>query len=176
MVLPEQVPTLDDVPRPTREDGLWADDMRPGQRFTCSEIELTTNAIVNVASQLDPQPFHLMMQRLGPGTSSTGWLPAAGTQRRSRWTSCWTRCRSKPASSGRPGGDVAERGTARGPASSGGDTGRHQLVKQSTEPGVHPGVSPQPDKRGVNQRGEVRQRSSIRLVAWHQSVPPSATT
>ena len=154
------------VPRPTRPDGLWADDLHPGQQFTSTELPLTAEAITAFAAEFDPQPFHLDADA-APGTFfdrlvASGWHTAAITMR--------LLVEAFPLATGvvGAGGDIAWPSAALP-----GDV----LHVEVTVEDVVWSIS-RPNRawvrishRTVNQQGEVRQRSNGRLVAWARPDP-----
>jgi len=150
-----------EVPKPTRPDGLWADDFSVGQTFRSGEQEITAEAITEFATRFDPQPFHVDADA-SIGTFfdrlvGSGWHTAAETMRLL----------------------VDALPIATGIVGAGGEIG----WPTATLPGdrVHvEGViddiiwsRSRPDRailvvshQTVNQTGEVRQRTTARLIAW----------
>src|SRR5260370_42047923 len=64
---------------------LYLDDLKVGQRFLSSTIELDKASIIEFAQKFDPQPFHLDEQlaqhSLFQGLAASGWHTAALTMR-----------------------------------------------------------------------------------------------
>ncbi|MFW0791827.1 MaoC/PaaZ C-terminal domain-containing protein [Gordonia sp. CPCC 205333] len=73
------------APVPTRPHGLWLDDLSVGHTITSGTVELNAAAIVEFASQYDPQPFHLDADAARgtffDGVVASGWHTAALTMR-----------------------------------------------------------------------------------------------
>jgi acyl dehydratase len=150
------------APRPTRPDGLWADDLHAGQTFTSGSYELTEQAITDFARQFDPQPFHLD-PRAARGTFfdglvASGWHTAAITMR-------------LLVTSGLPlaTGIVGSGGEVNWPSAAVPGDVLHvevridEIVPSRSRPER---VAVLISHRTVNQDGEVRQRSKARLICW----------
>jgi acyl dehydratase len=141
---------------------LWLDDIHVGDRFRTDTYDLTADDIVDFATKWDPQPFHLSdetaRETFFKGLAASGWHTAAITMR--------LLVTSGPPLAGGiigAGGDVAWP-TATRP----GD----QLHVEVEVTGVQRSTS-NPDRglitiafNTVNQDGDVRQRSTARLVAF----------
>lgn len=67
------------------DERLYLDDLKVGQRFLSSTIELDKASIIEFAQKFDPQPFHLDEQlaqhTLFQGLAASGWHTAALTMR-----------------------------------------------------------------------------------------------
>jgi acyl dehydratase len=141
---------------------LWLDDIHVGDRFRTDTYDLTADDIIDFATKWDPQPFHLSdetaRETFFKGLAASGWHTAAITMR--------LLVTSGPPLAGGiigAGGDVAWP-TATRP----GD----QLHVEVEVTGVQRSTS-NPDRglitiafNTVNQDGDVRQRSTARLVAF----------
>jgi len=153
----------DSAPATTRPDGLWAEDLHIGQTFRSEEAEITAEAIVEFASRYDPQPFHVdSVAAVGTFFDqlvASGWHTAAVTMRLL----------------------VEAFPVATGIVGAGGEIG----WPSATVPGDRLHVeaviddivwsTSRPDRatlvvshRTVNQSGEIRQRSTARLIAWRR--------
>lgn len=153
----------DDVPQATRADGLWADDLEPGQTFTSGEYEITEAGIIEFARQFDPQPFHVDAAA-AVGTFfdrlvASGWYTAAVTTR--------LFVDAFPVATGVIGGQ----GTVAWPSATlPGDRLHVEVVideirwSQSRPNRARMTVSHQT----VTQHGEVRQRTTAQLIAWER--------
>jgi acyl dehydratase len=141
---------------------LWLEDIHVGDRFRTDVYELTAADIVEFASKWDPQPFHLSDETAQgtffKGLAASGWHTAAITMR--------LLVTSGVALAGGligAGGEVAWPTAARP-----GD----QLHVEGEIVDVH--TSKPNAKRGfvtiafdtVNQDGEVRQSSKVRLLTF----------
>jgi acyl dehydratase len=64
---------------------LYLDDIKPGDRYTTTELEITEEDIKNFAAQFDPQPFHMDNEAAKAsffqGLAASGWHTAALTMR-----------------------------------------------------------------------------------------------
>lgn len=67
------------------ENGLYFEDLEPGQVFRSGSVEVTTEEIKKFAAQFDPQTFHLDEEKakksLFKGLAASGWHTAAMTMR-----------------------------------------------------------------------------------------------
>jgi len=61
-------------------DFLYFEDFQPGQFYELGEVSVTEDAILEFASEFDPQPFHLdphaAAQSMLGGLSASGWHTA----------------------------------------------------------------------------------------------------
>ena len=68
-----------------KEDLLYLDDLKVGDRFTSGTHEVRPDDIRRFAEEFDPQPFHLddaaARQSLFGGLAASGWHTAAMTMR-----------------------------------------------------------------------------------------------
>jgi acyl dehydratase len=141
---------------------LWLDDVHVGDRFRTDSYDLTAADIVDFASKWDPQPFHLSdetaRETFFKGLAASGWHTAAITMRLLVTTGL-------PLAGGiiGAGGDVAWP-TATRP----GD----QLHVEVEVTDVRKSRS-NPDRGFItiafitlNQDDEIRQRSTVRLLAF----------
>ncbi|HTJ65128.1 MAG TPA: MaoC family dehydratase [Alphaproteobacteria bacterium] len=66
-------------------EGLYLEDLTPGQVFTSKSVTVTEAEIKAFAGQYDPQPFHLddeaAKKTLFGGLAASGWHTAALTMR-----------------------------------------------------------------------------------------------
>ena len=145
--------------------GLWLDDLHVGHRFRTDVYDLTADDIVEFATKWDPQPFHLSDETAQDtffhGLAGSGWHTAAITMRL-LVTSGIALARGIIGA----GGEVAWP-TATRP----GD----RLHVEGEVVDVH--TSKSNPNRGfltiaydtLNQDGEVRQSSKVRLLAFAKS-------
>ncbi|TSD95582.1 MaoC family dehydratase [Skermania sp. ID1734] len=67
------------------DTALWLDDVNIGDRFRTDTYDLTADAIIDFASEWDPQPFHLgedtAQGTFFKGLAASGWQTAAITMR-----------------------------------------------------------------------------------------------
>lgn len=150
-----------DTPAPTRPDGLWADDLTPGLTFTSREYPITEAGIIEFARQFDPQPFHLdadaAVGTFFDGLVASGWYTAAVTTR--------LLVEAFPVATGIVGGG----GELVWPSPTlPGDRLHLEIVV-----GDRTWSTSRPNRarvvvshQTVNQRGEVRQRTTAQLIAW----------
>lgn len=77
--------TLLRPPAPSGPPPYYLEDLRPGQRFRSTEIEVSAQRILAFAREFDPQPFHLdeaaATASLFGGLAASGWHTAALTMR-----------------------------------------------------------------------------------------------
>ncbi|WP_374455946.1 MaoC/PaaZ C-terminal domain-containing protein [Nocardioides sp.] len=153
--------TGDQIPRPTIEGGLWADDLTPGQSFTSRSHSLTLADVVGFATEFDPQPFHLDEQRAA-GTFfdrvvASGWHTSAITMRLLVETVplatglIGARCESSWPTASLPGDVLHVEVVVDEVRWSKSRPGRASLVLAC---------------RTVNEAGAVRQEMQTRLIAW----------
>ena len=149
------------APKPTRSDGVWADELSVGQTFTSRPYLLTQEEITDFAGRYDPQPYHLDAEA-GAGTFfdglvASGWHTAAVTMRLIVDT--------VPAATGivGAGGELAWPSAALP-----GD----ELHVETTVDDIRWSRS-RPDRatvtvtsRTLNQEGMERQRSTMKLLGW----------
>lgn len=68
-----------------RDQLLYLEDLRPGQKFVTSTHAVTEEEIIAFAREFDPQPFHLdhaaARASLFQGLAASGWHTAALTMR-----------------------------------------------------------------------------------------------
>lgn len=154
-----------DTPTPTRENGLWADDLVLGQTFFSGDAEMTSAAILAFATEFDPQPFHTDAAA-APGTFfdrlvASGWHTAAVTMR--------LLVDALPIATGivGAGGEIAWP-TATLP----GDRLHVEgVIEEITWSRSRPNRATfVASHRTLNQDGEVRQRTMARLLAWARPV------
>lgn len=155
------------TPAPTRPDALWLDDLETGATYTTGTYELTTENIVAFASEFDPQPFHLDADAARgtffDGLVASGWHTAAVTMRLIVGSDAAFATGIVGA-----GGEVAWPSAAVP-----GDVLHVELTigeirRSSSRPNR---ATVEVRHQTVNQHGEVRQRTSARLLAWDR---PSA--
>lgn len=149
------------APKPTRTEGLWADELSVGQTFRSESYLMTEQEITDFAGRYDPQPYHLD-EEAGAGTFfdglvASGWHTASVAMRLT--VECFP--------------------VATGVVGSGGEL----MWPSATLPGdeLHVEIaikdihwsSSRPDRatlmldtRTLNQHGDERQRSTMRLLAW----------
>ena len=64
---------------------LWLEDVHVGNRFRTDTYDLTADAIIEFATEWDPQPFHLgeyaAQDTFFKGLAASGWHTAAITMR-----------------------------------------------------------------------------------------------
>jgi acyl dehydratase len=64
---------------------LWLEDVHVGNRFRTDTYDLTADAIIEFATEWDPQPFHLgedaAQDTFFNGLAASGWHTAAITMR-----------------------------------------------------------------------------------------------
>jgi acyl dehydratase len=64
---------------------LWLEDIHVGDRFRTDVYDLTADAIIDFAAEWDPQPFHLgeetAQDTFFKGLAASGWQTAAITMR-----------------------------------------------------------------------------------------------
>lgn len=154
-------PERDPVPAAVQQEGLWADDLHPGQTFTSEPFKLTTEDVTSFASLFDPQAFHLHAD----GAADTffgrlvasGWHTAAITMR--------LLVQALPIATGIVGaGSEVTWPSAAVP----GDVLRltvtvDDVIWSASRPGR---ASIKVSHSTTNQVGEIRQRSTARLIAW----------
>lgn len=149
------------TPEPTRPDGLWLDDLYEGMTFTGDTYELTAESIIAFATEFDPQPFHVDPESAKgtffDGLVASGWHTAAVTMR--------LLTNALPIATGIVGGG----GELSWPsAATAGDILRLEgtvttITRSRSRPGQAWVVV---EHRTLNQRDEVRQSNSGRLLAW----------
>jgi acyl dehydratase len=162
--MPDSRPPADSgAPRPVHPDGLWLDDLSVGRRFTSDGYQVTAAEIIEFATRFDPQAFHLDADA-ATGTFfdrlvASGWHTAAITMR--------LVVRAFPLATGVVGagtdvtwpsatvpGDVLHvEGTV------------DEIVPSRSRPGR---AAVRVRHQTVNARGEVRQKSAARLIAWNR--------
>jgi acyl dehydratase len=73
------------TPKPTRADGLWADDLTVGQTFTSGTCRMEESEMLDFAERYDPQPYHLDEDAAAGtffnGLVASGWHTSAVTMR-----------------------------------------------------------------------------------------------
>jgi acyl dehydratase len=141
---------------------LWLEDIQVGRRFRTDSYALTAESIVDFAAQWDPQPFHLgedtAQGTFFGGLAASGWQVAAISMR-------------LLVTSGLPiaGGIIGAGGEVKWPtATRPGD----ELHVEAEVTDVQ--ASRSSPSRGfvtitydtINQRGEVRQHSTAKLLAF----------
>jgi acyl dehydratase len=123
---------------------LWLEDIHVGHRFRTDVYDLTADDIIEFATKWDPQPFHLSdetaQDTFFQGLAGSGWHTAAITMR-------------LLVTSG-----IA---LARGIIGAGGEVADLHTSKSSPNRGL---VTIAFDT--LNQDGEVRQSSKVRLLAF----------
>lgn len=66
-------------------DGLWLEDLAPGQRYETDTYEMTADEIIEFATRYDPQFFHLdpeaAKDSFFEGLAASGWHTAGITMR-----------------------------------------------------------------------------------------------
>jgi acyl dehydratase len=66
-------------------NALWLDDIHAGDEFVIEVYSLTAEAIIDFATEWDPQPFHLgedtAKHTFFKGLATSGWQTAAITMR-----------------------------------------------------------------------------------------------
>lgn len=66
-------------------DSLWLEDIEVGSKFRTDEYEVTRQAVIEFAQKYDPQPFHLSESTAEgtffKGLAASGWHTAAITMR-----------------------------------------------------------------------------------------------
>jgi acyl dehydratase len=158
----------DDTPGPIRPDGLWLDEFAVGMTFASDTYTVTEAEILAFAERYDPQAFHLGEERARPtffgGLAASGWHTAAITMRllatsgfRIATGVVGTDITLKWPSATRPG-DVLHLEIA-----------IESVTRSASRPNRGAIVLAYDT---VNQDGEVRQRTTGRLVAWDR--PPGA--
>lgn len=152
------------APKPTRPDGLWLDDLTVGATFTTDSCELTAEAIIAFAREFDPQPFHTDPEAARgtffDGLVASGWHTRAITMRLLTTTGL-------PIATGiiGGGGEIAWPSAAKA-----GDLLHVEItigeISRSRSRPERAWIAAQ--HRTVNQHGEVRQRTTARLLAWQR--------
>ena len=144
---------------------LWLDDVHVGDKFRTDVYHLTTDAIIEFASAWDPQPFHLgeksARDTFFKGLAASGWQTAAITMRLLVTTGL-------PLATGIIGASID---LAWPTPTRPGDHLLHELL-EAVERAVR--VSKSDPTRGfittaydtLNQHGDVRQRTTARLLAF----------
>lgn len=146
---------------------LYLEDLSVGQRFASGEVAVTAEAVKAFAAQFDPQPFHLdeaaARDSLFGGLAASGWHTAALTMR--------LVVEATPFA----GGVVGSGGPLAWPRPTRpGDI----LHIEATVASITPSRS-KPDRGMVvmdietkNQRGEVVQTFSPKVVVWRRPAAP----
>jgi acyl dehydratase len=146
-------------------EALWLEDLKVGHRFRTDEYHLTADAIIDFARQWDPQPFHLSDETARDtffqGLAASGWQVASIGMR--LLVTSGLRL---------AGGLIGAGGEVKWPtATRPGD--RLHVEAEVTE--VTPSRSDTTRGRitivyeTVNQYGEVRQRSTAKLLAFSRT-------
>ena len=151
------------TPHPTRPDGLWLDDLHEGMSFASDTYEMTAESIIAFATEFDPQPFHVDAESAEgtffDGLVASGWHTAAVTMR--------LLINGLPIATGIVGGG----GELSWPsAATAGDVLRVEgAVTRITRSRSRPEQAwVVVEHRTVNQRDEVRQTNSSRLLVWQR--------
>jgi acyl dehydratase len=149
------------APRPVRLDGLWLGDLTVGQRFTAGGYELTEPEIIEFAARYDPQAYHLDPEAAKGtffgGLVASGWHTAA--------VSMWLFVRALPIATG----NIGAGGEVTWPSAAVAGDVLHlegtidDIVASRSRPGRAALLI---SHQTLNQRGEVRQKTSARLIAW----------
>lgn len=150
------------TPAATRPDGLWLDDLETGATYRTGTYELTAENIVAFAREFDPQPFHLDAEAARgtffDGLVASGWHTAAVTMRLIA-TSDAVFATGIVGAGGEVGwpsaavpGDVLHVELTIG-----------EIRRSASRPNR---ATVDVAHQTVNQHGEVRQRTSARLLAW----------
>jgi acyl dehydratase len=153
-------------PRPVRADGLWLDDLTAGYRFTSDAYELSAAEITEFAARFDPQAFHTdpaaAKGTFFDGLAASGWHTAAVTMR--------LLVPALPIATGivGAGGEVTWPSAARP-----GDVLHVEgviddIVASRSRPGR---ATLLVSHQTLSQHGEVRQKTSARLIAWNRPAP-----
>jgi acyl dehydratase len=152
----------DATPAPIRPDGLWLDDLAEGMTFASDCYEVTREELLEFAERFDPQGFHLGDQQ-ARGTffgslAASGWHTAAITMRllatsgfRIATGVVGTGINLQWPSATRPGDVLHLEITIDSITRSASRPNRGAVVLSYTT---------------LNQDGEVRQRTTGRLIAW----------
>ncbi|MQY40643.1 hypothetical protein SRB17_86760 [Streptomyces sp. RB17] len=160
---PVKATTPDTTPAPVNPDGLWLDDLVEGRTFRSQDYEVSEAEIIRFASQYDPQRFHLndgeAQNTFFGGLAGSGWHTAAITMR--------LLATSVPIATGIVGSDIHLKWPS---ATRPGDILHVEAtIKTATASASRP-------ERGsivleydtVNQHGDVRQRTTGRIIVWRR--------
>jgi acyl dehydratase len=154
---------MSSAPQPIRSDGLWLDDLTEGQTFHSDGYEVTAAEVVEFASRFDPQLFHLDAEGAAgtffDGLAASGWHTAAITM--------GLLTDAVPIATGMIGAEISLKWpTATRP----GDVLHLDIAVGAITPSAS-----RPDRASVvlsyetvNQRGEVRQQTTGRIIVWRR--------
>lgn len=157
------------APKPVKPDGLWLDDLAEGMTFRSGTYEVTEAELVDFASRYDPQLFHVDAgQAQGTffdGLAASGWHTAAITMR--------LLVESRAAlATGVIGAEISLKWTS---ATRPGDLLHLEITVDTITPS-----DSRPDRANVvlsydttNQYGEIRQKTTARVIAWWRPKPPA---
>ncbi|WP_296366737.1 MaoC family dehydratase [Pseudonocardia sp.] len=153
----------------TGVETLWLDDLAEGMTFRSETYEVTTAEVQEFATRYDPQPFHLDEDAAGGtlfgGLAASGWHTAAITM---RLLDC-----SFPIATGVIGSEIHLEWPS--PTRPGDVLHLEISVGAITHSETRPGrgsVTLAYDT--INQHGELRQRTTGRVVAWRRPAVGSA--
>jgi acyl dehydratase len=161
------VPAASTAPMPVQPDGLWLDDLTEGMTFGSGTYEVTQAEVTEFASRYDPQLFHLDEEEAHGtffgGLAASGWHTAAITMRLLVTSGI-------PIATGVIGTDISIKWpTPTRP----GDILHLEITVKTITPS-----NSRPDRASVvlsygtiNQRGEIRQQTTGRILAWRQPQP-----
>lgn len=154
-----------DAPAIVTADGMWLEDLPVGTRFVSRTHEVTEREIVDFARVFDPQPFHVSPEAATTsffsGLAASGWHTAAIAMR--------LLTEAFPIATGVIGGraEVAWPTPTR--------PGDRLTLQVEVEDVTH--SRSRPDRgtlavrhRLLNQHGEVRQESLLRVLAWRRPI------
>jgi acyl dehydratase len=158
------------APEPVKPDGLWLDDLAEGMTFHSGTYEVTQAEVAEFASRYDPQLFHLDDEQARgtffDGLAASGWHTAAITMRLLVDSGA-------ALATGVIGADISLQWPS---ATRPGDVLHLEITVDTITPS-----SSRPDRATVvfsydtiNQHGEVRQRSTGRVIAWQRPKPTAA--
>lgn len=156
-----------DTPGPVRTDGLWLDDLVEGMTFRSEDYEVTAAEIVEFAGRYDPQAFHLAdetaRETFFGGLAGSGWGTAAITMR--------LLATSVPIATGIIGTEINI--TWPSPTRPGDvlhvDTVVEKVAVSTSRPNRGSVVL---TYNTINQHGDVRQRTSGRIIVWRRPSLP----
>jgi acyl dehydratase len=164
------VPAESSAPKPVKPGGLWLDDLAEGMTFHSATYEVTPAEVTEFASRYDPQLFHLDDEQARgtffDGLAASGWHTAAITMRLLVESGAGL-------ATGVIGADISLKWPS---ATRPGDVLHLEITVDTITPS-----SSRPDRANVvfsydtiNQHGEVRQRTTGRVIAWQRPTPAAA--